>query len=495
MTHAVSAPSSTQARTPQAIPIVVLGTDALLAATPATPVQLAHACLRAGFANAIPASWGDELIAAAMLRHLPQYGNGPAIQCSCPIVAHRLLSVGGDLRGALVPLVSPPVAVARYLRALSQGTPVRITYVGRCPGATDDAIDIRMTPEALLDTLAERQIQLDEQPRVFESVIPPDRRRFRSQPGGVPTVDLLWADAGSRTLIDLESADMVAELAQLLLAGKNVLVDVAPRLGCHCSGAVAGTPAKDARVQVVALEPPRATAPVIDEQARIDLDMPIPAAPRTPVDVVAISTHAAPSSLVMPAMGGLMPNGHRISPVFGVAPVREARPPRLSNPINARAVAGAIPTARDAEGKALPRAYVARRRSSPKGFPALNLPADDEREQPVLPPRRSGGIRVAPMRLTEAPADRSDVAPAAPITSPALVTYAASVPPAAPALTPAPATPPAPAVQSLLTTRNVVIGAAVLLISVAVLTVSISAVVATIVGRSLRAPAAAAVQR
>jgi hypothetical protein len=99
------------------------------------------------------------------------------------------------------------------------------------------------------------------------------------------------------------------------------------------------------------------------------------------------------------------------------------------------------------------------------------------------------------MRLTEAPADRSDVPPAAPITSPALVTYAASVPPAAPALTPAPATPPAPAVQSLLTTRNVVIGAAVLLISVAVLTVSISAVVATIVGRSLRAPAAAAVQR
>src|SRR5690348_16284732 len=49
------------------VPVVILGTDALLAAAPATPVQLAHACLRGGFANVIPASWGDELIASAVL--------------------------------------------------------------------------------------------------------------------------------------------------------------------------------------------------------------------------------------------------------------------------------------------------------------------------------------------------------------------------------------------------------------------------------------------
>src|SRR6185503_6285438 len=223
MTLAVANPSSFQPNVPQTVPIVVLGTDALLAASPSTPVQLAHACLRAGFANVIPASWGDELIASAVLRRLPHFTGGPAIQCSCPIVAHRLLSVGGDLRQAMIGLVPPPVAIARYVRTLSQPARTRITYVGRCPGEIDDSIDIRMTPDALLGMLAERQIALDEQPRVFESVIPPDRRRFRSQPGGLPSADALWNDAGARTLVEIDGDDLVAELAQQLLSGKNVL--------------------------------------------------------------------------------------------------------------------------------------------------------------------------------------------------------------------------------------------------------------------------------
>src|SRR5262249_59882325 len=132
-----------------AVPIVILGTDAVLAASAATPVQLAQACLRAGFANVVPASWGDELVAAAVLSRLPHFGSGPVIQCSCPIVAHRLLTVGGDLRPVLLPLVAPPVAVARYVRALALPTRTRITYVGSCPGEVDDSIDIRVNTEAL----------------------------------------------------------------------------------------------------------------------------------------------------------------------------------------------------------------------------------------------------------------------------------------------------------------------------------------------------------
>src|SRR6185436_19392880 len=68
LTPAVAAQTSTPPIVSPTVPIVILGTDALLAALPATPVQLAHACLRAGFANVVPASWGDELIASAVLR-------------------------------------------------------------------------------------------------------------------------------------------------------------------------------------------------------------------------------------------------------------------------------------------------------------------------------------------------------------------------------------------------------------------------------------------
>ena len=149
MTNAVATSTSAKQTVPHSVSVVILGTDAVLAALPATAVQLAHACIEAGFVNVIPASWGDELIAAATLRRLPEFGDGPVIHCSCPIVAHRLLSVSGDLRPVLLPLVPPPVALARYVRALSQPNRARVTYVGGCPGATDESIDIRMTPDAV----------------------------------------------------------------------------------------------------------------------------------------------------------------------------------------------------------------------------------------------------------------------------------------------------------------------------------------------------------
>ena len=402
MTLAGPAPTPTHPTVSQTVPIVILGTDALLAALPATPVQLAHACLRAGFSNVIPASWGDELIAAAVLRRLPQLGTGPVIQCSCPFVAHRLLTVGGDLRPVMLPLVPPPIALARYVRALSHSTHLRITYVGACPGAVDESIDIRMMPESLIAMLAERRIMIDDQPRVFESIIPPDRRRYRSQPGGAPSADTLWNELGARSILEIEGDDFVAEIAQHILGGKNVLIDASTRLGCVCSGAVHGRSVKDARPQVVAFEPPRSTTPVVEEQAPIDLELHVPAAPRTPVDVVAVPpTQSPPTSapaqtyapiavargaatgVVSTATppGGEMPFGHRISPVRGYSPLPEARPPRPNLPLNPRPVLGTAPVARDVEGKALPRAYVARRRSSPKGMSAIPMPTEESQHQ------------------------------------------------------------------------------------------------------------------
>lgn len=463
MTLAVAAPSSTQPSVPQTVPIVVLGTDALLAAAPATPVQLAHACLRAGFANVIPASWGDELIAAAVLRRLPQFGNGPAIQCSCPIVAHRLLSVGGDLRPAMLPLVAPPVAIARYVRTLSQPTRTRITYVGSCPGANDDSIDIRMRPDALLAMLAEREIVLEDQPRVFESIIPPDRRRFRSQPGGVPTAEALWNELGARTLVEIDGEDLVTDLAQQLLAGKNVLIDVAARLGCACSGALGHVAPREARTSVAAIEPPRATTPVVEEHAPIELDLPIPAAPRTPVDVAAVSAFDARPKPMLATPTNAAPLGHRISPVRGTQAIVEPRPMRNSVQASARPVMGALPITRDGEGKSLPRAYVARRRSSPKGVPIVALA--DVVEEPA--PRETTPA-VAPPPTTEVPF----VAAQQPVFSP-------------PGVQPA-AVPVGPSLPMSLTPKQLLYVA----IAVAMLALSMSAVVGVIVGRLVRQPPA-----
>lgn len=477
MTHAVAAPARTESTASQTVPIVILGTDALLAAAPATPVQLAHACLRAGFGNVVPASWGDELIAAAVLRQLPRFGSGPAIQCSCPIVAHRLLTTGGDLRPVMLALVPPPVALARYVRALSHPTRTRITYVGGCPGASDESIDIRMTPEALIAMLLEREISLEEQPRVFESIIPPDRRRFRSQPGGVPTAERLWTDAGARALVEVEGDDIVSEIAQQLLAGANVLVDASARLGCLCSGAIPGVPPHEARGLVIALEPPRANAPIVDEQAAIDLDSPLPAAPRTPIDVAAVPGATMPAGSMSSFPSTPPASGPRFSPPRESPAPPEAKAVRQPTPGAARPVAGTMPVARDTEGRTLPRAYVARRRTpSPRAVPVA---APDAVAPAVsVEPPQSPGPR------------RPEVHPAAPVTSVSAGTTAASIGQLPDPLTstPAPAARTSDAASSGSAHLRYVIYALVVLAAIAV---GISAGVALFVNRSLRTPPAA----
>jgi len=359
--------------------IVILGADALIAALPATPIQLAHACALVGYQHVVPASWGDELIAAATLRALHSHEEKPAIQCSCPFVAHRLLAVGTDLRPFLVSMVAPPVVLARYLRAVHGETKLRITYVGRCPGAADEAIDARLTPEELLAIFSDHQVVIEDQPQVFDSIIPPDRRRFRSQPGGLPTSEMLWSNRGNggvpRAVVELYGDDLPVELAQQLLAGRPVLIDVAPKLGCVCSGAMIGVSPGEARAGVTALEPPRATSPVVDESVITDAGLPLPASPRSAIDIVSPPTQVGVAHTSMPAVpndssfADVRENGSSGAPTWPVlqnvgaahhsGAARRHSPPRGV----ARPMSGALPTARDAEGRQLPRTYVARRRS------------------------------------------------------------------------------------------------------------------------------------
>src|SRR5262245_4976485 len=402
MTSHVQENGQNQSSLSPAVPIVIIGTDAMLAALPATPVQLAHACLLAGFANVIPVSWGDELIAAAMLRRLAPNA-GPAVQCSCPRVAHRLLSAGGDLRPILVPLVSPPVATARYIRSASHPTRVEITYAGACPGSVDDSIDDRITPEQLLAFLADRAIVVEDQPRVFEGVIPPDRRRFRSQPGGLPAADALWSDRGGRSLIEIDGDDISTEIAQHIFSGRTVLIDVSARLGCLCAGAIDGVGPADARHQVVAHEPPRANTPIVNELEPIDLDLSVPSPSRSsPHTVAAVETAASdypesehetegppPGNPLLPSSNHQshappQPTHHqsRISPTPGVPTIADPRPARTSSVTPPRPVLGSIPVARAVDGKALPRAYFARRRPSPRSIDAI--PSHIEIPQPHI---------------------------------------------------------------------------------------------------------------
>ncbi len=395
--------------------VAILGVDALLAARPATPVQLAHACQAAGYAAVYPVTWGDELLATACTRRVAARGDDPAIFCACPHVSDALLEVGSDLARFLVPLVAPPVACARYLRALYGYNRVRITYIGACPGAHDPAIDARVTPMQFFGVLTQLDIDLHGQPEVFESVLPPDRRRHRSVPGGAPTTQMLASEGSAHTLEEIITDDWKTELAQRLLFRDRALFDVAPSLGCHCAGARPGVAPEAARPSVVALEPPRAASDVIDPNVAVDVDRTLPVISPRPRDVREVAPVASAEIVVTPAPPPderppepppppALPTPPPVLPGTTdtvAAAEEEARRRKAAAPVVARA-AQTVPLARTEGGQVLPRAYAARRRTPPEGGATVSPPGARAPE-PVLDQPPSEEPPVEPALVTSVP--------------------------------------------------------------------------------------------
>jgi len=251
------------------VSVVILGADAVLAALPATSVQLAHACQALGYDMAFPATWGDELVAEGCLKYLAAHEPETAILSACPHVIDRLTRAGAELVPHMIVLAAPPVAAARYVRAAYAQRNVHITYVGSCPAANDPSIDARLEPGAFLEALVERGIVLADLPEFFESVLPPDRRRYFSLPGGVPSAEHLAAGDPQRALVELDGEDFLVDLAQRLLTRQHALIDVSLAAGCACAGSPRG-----ARATLVALEPPRARAPILDPSLSVDVARP-----------------------------------------------------------------------------------------------------------------------------------------------------------------------------------------------------------------------------
>ena len=260
-------------KSPETLAVLVVGTDTLIEALPARPIQLAHACGALGFDLVVPLSWGDELVAEAALRALEPRDHAPAILCSCPLVRQRLLQVGGDLASAMVSLAPSPVAVARYLRSSLTDRLGSLSFVGRCPGAVPPEYDVSYDPPTLLGILRDRGIEIRHQPDVYLDRLPPDRRRFVSLPGGCPTPELLWQRCNERTLVEIEGPELALDIAQHLVAPQSTLVDVATSVGCYCAGVT--SPATDiaVRVAVASLEPPRSTTPVMTEAVIPELEV------------------------------------------------------------------------------------------------------------------------------------------------------------------------------------------------------------------------------
>jgi hypothetical protein len=221
----------------------------------------------------VPASWGDELIATDVIARCAARSNHPVIQCSCPRVSERLASHSTTLDDAIFWLVSPPVAVAKYLRSVEAGREIHVTYAGSCPGAADASIDECITPGELLAALRSRGIDLSAQPKVFSDIIPADRRRHASSAGGLPDQTRLWETASFR-LSQPPEGDLSVGIAQLLLAEERLLIDISPMLGCSCRTA-------DDRLSEDLTTLQRSPSPVV-VTGKVDLSRQAPSPPLSP---------------------------------------------------------------------------------------------------------------------------------------------------------------------------------------------------------------------
>jgi hypothetical protein len=356
----------------------------VIAARPATAVQLANACLAAGYSAVVPASWGDELVAAACLEALAARGDEATVVCSCPRVAERLRRVP-SVRQSLLTFVAPPVAAARYLRARAGVTPLTITYVGDCPGAVDPAIDRYATPAALMRSLARRGIVPAQQATVMDSRVERDARRFYSLAGGVPAPNWVYAEGRGAGVVQPESSDYVAEIAHHVSERDRVVLDIAPRLGCACSGALAGEPWATARQIVTEMEPERAVHEVLDHDVIVDVS-------------------SSPDAWVGSTVGGV-PTLPTTLPVLAAqyeperkAPTIRRAPPSpvpFPSPTGPARRAGRTPAFPDAPLPKLPRA--------PEPLTAgVPLPPDPVKAELVKAEPASGPTRIAVEPITSA---------------------------------------------------------------------------------------------
>lgn len=305
---------------PHPLHVIVLGNDAVLAARPATPTQVARACLELDFDLVVPVSWGEELLAMRVVEATRGPGPAAVVVAHCPFVAEALRADASP-HSAPWTGVAPPVAAARYVRAAFADREVRVTYAGRCPGATAPDVDERVLPEVLLGRLVDGGVVPDEQPDWFDAAIPPDRARYASLPGGIPAAGVLAAATG-------------AELREAAPATLDAVSRPGPEAGCRVIDLEVATGCVCARARRLSefSEPPRSAWPVVRTDVQVDLSL--QPGPGRLADVPVVEEHATdvPPAMVEPEPSLWFDHSRSRGPADGSTALAEAVPPSPASP-------------------------------------------------------------------------------------------------------------------------------------------------------------------
>lgn len=261
----------------QVDPLLILPAEAVVYFHPAGPQQLVNACREAGFDEVHLELLGDELVAREYLRLWREMeASETVLRSTSPIVVEYVRHRHPDLLTHLAPIVTPAVALARYLRASGHDGLIVSTGLDG-PPATDAGEDglSTLTLSGLELLLERRGIVVRDQPDEFIDE-PPVRSRHLSVAGGLPLEILETERLASRRFRKVRNLKRLASIEETLRQQGPGLgfVDVLPFDGALDHPALGPHHALFLRRKIAEeAELPRSEEPLLDPAVEVDLSV------------------------------------------------------------------------------------------------------------------------------------------------------------------------------------------------------------------------------
>ncbi len=257
---------------------LLLPSEAAVRFHPARPAQIVHACREAGFREVHLELLGDELVAARYLEHWRESEEEETwIRSTSDLVVQYLRIRHPELIERLVPVVSPPEAAARHLRALAaaEGEEAEVVHAGLGPPAASSSLSyVPFTLDGLAEMFEARDIDPAEMPDEMPGEML--RRRHHSMSGGLPRAMLDEAPESSARFHKIRDLHGLTEIARALASGEEGLgfVDALPFESPLGHPSLDGVEPEDLvrrRRLVGEMEEDRSEEPVVEAAEDLDL--------------------------------------------------------------------------------------------------------------------------------------------------------------------------------------------------------------------------------
>ncbi len=216
---------------------------AFAASFPDTYLKLPNALRELGFQSVSETAFGADLVSNIYREHYENNNHKTIISSPCPAIYNFIEKYFVELVPNLAPIVSPMIAMGRYLKANHEN--IKVVFIGPCIAkkseyrdeGVEGAIDAALTFSELKEILAQANIEIDE---LEESQFdPPYASLGKSYPlvGGLLKTTDIDSDVLNKDVIIVDGRDKVKEILKDISEGKikSKFIDI-----LFCEGCISG---------------------------------------------------------------------------------------------------------------------------------------------------------------------------------------------------------------------------------------------------------------